>query len=442
MSINSYHQGSGSKSYSLDEMLERIPLGVFHYRMLLLCGLSFMCDSVEVNLLSFLATCAGDEWGLSDTQKASISAVVFVGIMMGSFFWGAFANIYGRKLTFLLSGLVISAGGFITAAAPSYIWLLIIRAVVGFGIGGASVSFDLLAEFMPTSHRGRFLIYIEYFWTIGSMFVNGAAWLSLDSLGWRALAIVTAVPVAITTLIGIYYMPESPRWLLTKNRSAEAAKIVAHAATVNDAALPPLFRLQPEAAEVHEKASLWDYRVLLTDARYRTQSLSLWAIWAMFGFTYYGVILFIGRLYENKDDDGGDDSQCSFDYSSLFINSTSELLGCTVGALLLERLGRVRSQAGFYLLSGVTALSMGLKGVHGGGLLFLSIVARAAVMTASNATWVHTPELYPTSLRTFAHSLCTCFSKMGSFLCPFLVTPLPLLTVAIILGACNCVAAA
>ena len=79
MSINSYHQGSGSKSYSLDEMLERIPLGVFHYRMLLLCGLSFMCDSVEVNLLSFLATCAGDEWGLSDTQKASISAVVFVG---------------------------------------------------------------------------------------------------------------------------------------------------------------------------------------------------------------------------------------------------------------------------------------------------------------------------------------------------------------------------
>ncbi|RYY72834.1 hypothetical protein EON63_20355 [archaeon] len=58
-----------------------------------------------------------------------------VGIMVGSFFWGAFANIYGRKLSFLLSGLVISAGGFLTAAAPNYVWLLLIRAVVGFGIG-------------------------------------------------------------------------------------------------------------------------------------------------------------------------------------------------------------------------------------------------------------------------------------------------------------------
>ncbi|RYY72833.1 hypothetical protein EON63_20350 [archaeon] len=67
------------KAYSLDEILEMIPLGVFHYRVLLLCGLSFMCDALEVNLLSFLATCAGDEWGLSTTQKASISAVVFMG---------------------------------------------------------------------------------------------------------------------------------------------------------------------------------------------------------------------------------------------------------------------------------------------------------------------------------------------------------------------------
>ena len=54
--------------------------------------------------------------------------------------------------------------------------------------------FDLLAEFSPTSHRGKFLIYIEYFWTIGSMFVAGAAWILLShGYSWRLLCYITAV---------------------------------------------------------------------------------------------------------------------------------------------------------------------------------------------------------------------------------------------------------
>lgn len=168
---------------TLDDALEMNPLGRFHYGMLLLCGLAFASDALEVNLLSYLSTCAGSEFDLTPTQEASVSSVVFAGIMLGASFWGAFANAYGRKIAFLISCLIISLGGFITAAAPSYAWLLVIRLVVGFGIGGSPISFDLLAEFMPISHRGMFLMAIEFFWTFGSMFVNGMAWAFLDSAG-------------------------------------------------------------------------------------------------------------------------------------------------------------------------------------------------------------------------------------------------------------------
>jgi MFS family permease len=64
------------------------------------------------------------------------------------------------------SSLII-IGGFISAFCPNYPSFIVCRALVSFGVGGISVPFDLLAEYLPTSHRGKFLMYIEYFWTIG-----------------------------------------------------------------------------------------------------------------------------------------------------------------------------------------------------------------------------------------------------------------------------------
>jgi MFS family permease len=147
-----------TENLTLDEALSKNKVGIFQYRLLLMCGFAFMADGLEVNLLTFLSTCAGDEWGLSDQQKASITGVVFAGILIGSLFWGIFADRYGRKLTFLLACGLISVAGFLSGAATNFAMLIFFRAIVGFGIGGANIPFDLLAEFLPTSHRGSFLI--------------------------------------------------------------------------------------------------------------------------------------------------------------------------------------------------------------------------------------------------------------------------------------------
>jgi MFS family permease len=218
---------------TLDEALEYNSVGVFQYRLLLMCGFAFMADGLEVNLLSFLSTCAGEEWNLSNQDRAAITGVVFAGILAGSLFWGIFADRFGRKLTFLLACGLISAFGFLSGAAPNFAILITFRAIVGFGIGGANVPFDLLAEFLPSTHRGLFLIYIEYFWTIGSLFVSGLAWASLSQQGWQFLTVMTAIPVTATSIFSIIYLPESPRWLLVKGRRVEAEKIVREAAAVN-----------------------------------------------------------------------------------------------------------------------------------------------------------------------------------------------------------------
>jgi hypothetical protein len=60
---------------TLDEALERNTVGLYQYRLLILCGFAFMADALEVNLLSFLSVCAGKEWNLSDSDQASITGL-------------------------------------------------------------------------------------------------------------------------------------------------------------------------------------------------------------------------------------------------------------------------------------------------------------------------------------------------------------------------------
>lgn len=364
---------------TLDEALEFNPVGFFQYRILLMCGFVFMADALEVNLLVFISTCAGVDWNLSDSQQASITGVVFAGILLGSLVWGIVADRFGRKLTFIMAATLISGGGFLSGAAPSYGWLLFFRAICGFGIGGANIPFDLLAEFLPSTHRGSFLVYIEYFWTFGSLFVTGLAWICLSSEGWRFLAYMTAVPVSVTCLFSIWYLPESPRWLLMKGRNEEAEKIVRDAAAVNGITMAPFTLIADEKIEHVKDAT---YLELLTIPDVRKITLPLWVVWGAFGFTYYGLILFVGRIYADKSDDDDGGSSCSFAYSSVFINATAEIAGVFVTAIVIDKIGRINTQKLFYILAGIAVVCMGIE-MPIGAVLAVSLMGRLAIMSAS-----------------------------------------------------------
>lgn len=377
------------QSITLNEALMQIPVGLFQYRLLFMCGFVFMADALEVNLMTFLATCAGDEWNLNASERASITGIVFAGIIMGTIFWGLFADRYGRKLSYMCACILICVGGLLSGASPNYYCLILFRAIAGFGIGGANVPFDLLAEFIPTSHRGKFLMLIEYFWTFGSLFVAGVAWAFLDREGWRFLAFIAAIPVTVICFVSYFYLPESPRWLLMKGRKDEAVQVLRDAALVNDFVMEP-FALKDEP-DVHTSSAVDNYKgggdrdathtssghrssggggedatymelFQDRDKRSRELTLMLWVIWFSFGFTYYGIVLFAGRLYASSSSSGDDDGgTCTFDYQSIFITSSSEIIGCGLGAMIIDNVGRVRSQVAFYTVGGLAVFFMGFE---------------------------------------------------------------------------------
>lgn len=121
------------------------------------------------------------------------------------------------------------------------------------------------------------MIYIEGFWTLGSMFVAGVAWLALSSEGWRVLTLITALPVAVSSFACIAFLPESPRWLVTQGRSEEAAEVVRYAAAVNGYHIPD-FKLDRNI-EKEEHVPLSEF---LKPDQIKL-SIPLWTVWACFG---------------------------------------------------------------------------------------------------------------------------------------------------------------
>ena len=283
----------------------------------------------------------------------------------------------------------MTIGGILSGLSPNYESLVVFRGMVGFGVGGCSVPFDLLAEFLPAKERGNFLMFIEYFWTVGSMFIIFMAWWLLIVFDWRALCVITSIPVGVACLYGIKHLPESPRWLLIKERPREAEVIVKEAARINGVDLGNFsLTISPmEIADAKRESETPFYLAYLPlfEGTMIYNTLPMLTVWLCFSFMYYGLILFITRVYSTSNDDG---PTCSFDYPPILENSTVEFLGTTVVLLCVNKLGRVRSQVYSYSVCGMAMLLMGLLNRTPAAFILFAMVGRASAMGGACATWV------------------------------------------------------
>ena len=330
---------------------------------------------------------------------------------------GAAGDPWRRKKISVVSILVVCVFGYLSALAPSFVFLLAFRFGVGVGVGGMAVPFDLLAELLPTSHRGKFLIYLQGFWTLGAAYVVTMAWLLMDSGGWRLVTVMTAVPVTISLLLASIYLPESPRWLLLKNRSQEAADLIRHIAEVNNTPLERNLRINAlcEDTEGHETVSFTEF---LKPTAQQKLFIPMWVVWFSFGFGY-GVVLLMVRVFESSGDDD-EEATCDFDYSNILINSSTEVLAVLLLIFMIEPIGRIKTMLLFFFVAGVSVIFIAVP-MSSLSFSFVAAIVRIAAMGANLSTWVATAEIFPTRLRATGHALATAFERLGSLLSPFLI---------------------
>ena len=174
------------------------------------------------------------QFSLSATMEEIVVSAVLVGAVLGAFMGGLFANRYGRRKMIILAGIIFSVSAIGTSLAPTVPWLIAARIVSGIAIGIASfISPMYIAELVPAKVRGSLVAVNMLAITTGIVIAYLVDYTFSSSGGWRYMFGLAAIP-SIALVIGMWRLPDSPRWLISKSKVEQARKILQRARTVQD----------------------------------------------------------------------------------------------------------------------------------------------------------------------------------------------------------------
>jgi MFS family permease len=454
------------RTLSAQEAIDVIGIGRFQLLCLFLTGSVWMMDAIEAVLMSFLlpALELPSTWNLSPTMASSIAASSYLAMMIGAPTLGYLSDKFGRKVVIVWSNVALSVFSVACAFSPDVETLLLLRALAGFAMGSAPVAFQLFAELLPSAQRGRWTVYFEFSWTVGTVLMVLIAWASLPTLGWRWMIVFTSLPVCIATPL-CWLLPESPLFLMQCGRVEEAQQVVYELASANDAlhALPKHWTLElanKETAKEEEEDdddddddddqqatlfidddddneeepllatsatttarqrcgallySIWTHVAKLFAPEYRLTTLLLWLLWAANALVYNGVVLSTPSMFS----DGGADLSSSAVYVSVLIATVAEAPGLALAALLIDRLGRRWLQASLFALFALFQLLFLVPDQHSVFYVAIGAVARGLIMAAYATTYSYTPEVYPTAIRSAGMGFAVAASKVSSVATPY-----------------------
>ncbi len=180
----------------------------------------------DIGVISGALLCIKKSIPMDDSQLGMIVGAVLGGGLIGNLFTGSLADNYGRRTMIIIACFIFIVGIAIILFANSYYPLLIARLILGLGVGVVSVAIPLyISEIAPTQIRGRGITAFQLFLTFGILFAYIIDSIFIPSNSWHAMFAVILIP-SITLLIGMWFLPETPRWLLAKDRNELALQIL------------------------------------------------------------------------------------------------------------------------------------------------------------------------------------------------------------------------
>ena len=205
---------------------EDATLGPAHWRLMAVLVIALIIDVMKPASLGFIVPGMTAEYGVPKAVAALVPFAALAGTVLGSIVWGIAADIYGRKASILLSA-VMFIGTSICGAMPSMAWNIAMCFLMGAAAGGMlPVTYALLAEIMPSRHRGWALVLVGGLGAAGGYFAASgfSAWLQ-PLFGWRIMWLLN-LPTGVALLLLGRFIPESAKFLLARGRRVDARAVM------------------------------------------------------------------------------------------------------------------------------------------------------------------------------------------------------------------------
>ncbi|NXJ81259.1 SVOP protein, partial [Trogon melanurus] len=259
-------------TFTVEEAVETIGFGMFHIILFLIMGSTGVVEAMEIMLIAVVSPLIRCEWQLEDWQVALVTTMVFFGYMVFSIVLGLLADRYGRWKILLLSFLWASYFSLLTSFAPSYIWFVFLRAMVGGGVAGHAQGKEENKQIHTMcSCLNPFLSLGQVFWLAGSLLIIGLASVVNPTIGWRWLIRIASIP-GILLILAFKFIPESARYNVSTGNAAAALATLQRIAKMNGAAIPE--------GELREPAKERRGRFKdLIHPKYLRTTLQIWIIW-------------------------------------------------------------------------------------------------------------------------------------------------------------------
>jgi len=379
---------------------EDAPLTVWHWAAGGALTVALVVDLMKVGSLGFVIPGMRVEYGIGPAAVALLPLSALTGATLGSFIWGILADAYGRRATILLAA-VMFIGTSICGAMPSFRWNLVMCFLMGASAGGLlPVAYALLAEIMPTRHRGWSLVVVGGAGALGGyLAASGFSALLQPEFGWRVMWFLN-LPSGLI-LIGLSpLIPESARFLAHIGRPEEARATLARFGSV----------VVSETEDWDDEAKLDHSHLPPTDKRYLGVTVALTVAAASWGFVNFGLLLWLpGELISEGRNIG---VAAAIIARSSFIS----IPVVAVGALLYSRWS---TKGTLLVMTGMTAAGVAALVLRQSGVPAAANPVLALSLLIIGSTGVisillpYTAESYPLRIRGRATGWVAGCSKAG-----------------------------
>lgn len=395
--------------------LERIPVSWWHVRARIILGSATFFDAFDLLAISFALPVLAGEWQLSPQQIGLLLASTFAGQLVGALVSGWFAERYGR--IFVAN---ITIGIFATMSlACAFAWgpgsMMAFRFLQGVGLGGeVPVATTYITELARAEGRGRFYLLYEMVFSVGILAAGLIGVLLVPNFGWQSMFYIGSIPGLLVFFLR-RLLPESPRWLLSRGRVADADAVVSgieNFVTARGVALPPVRQIS-NVVVVQAASRLAE----LFEGRYLRRTLTMWAMWFCAFSTGYGLNTWLPTLFRTVFKLP---LTQSLNYG--LITGVAGLVGTALCALTVDKIGRRTWLTAGLLCGGATLLVIWAIGPSTAGVLLALVCLTGFFISGVAQTLnLYTPELYPTRMRAAGACIGGAWQRVAAVLGPIVV---------------------
>jgi putative MFS transporter len=398
--------------------IEDVPLNGFHQLLSVRSGGGWVLDGYVLSIIGVAMVPLSSALELSSFWQGMIAASALLGIFFGGVLGGLLTGQLGRQKLYFFGPTIFVLCSVAQFWADSGVALFFFRFLIGVGVGFEyPVAGSLLVEFMPKKYRGPRLAMLTILWFAGAALAYIVGNMVLDSGRPDAWRLVLASPAAIGVVLLLLRIgtPESPRWLLSKGRTAEAERVIRKV-------YGPSFSLRnlPEQP-AEKKVSL----LSLLHSGYGKRMFFVSVFWSCSVIPVFAVYAFAPTVLQALNLKGAWASYGSVAITLLFV------VGCIIATRLINVIGRRSMLIHSFLWSGLALLGLGVFS-DGAELLVLVLFGAYAVFIggAQVLQLVYPNELFPTEIRSAAVGMGASLSRIGAAVGTWLV-PISLQSIGI-----------